>query len=81
MTEQEIPYKIYEFYRNNPEETEREAYLYELYGDVKREAYIKDGILIAESDSSGFISFGVRNFHEGGVLVLGRGFFGNWETD
>lgn len=54
MTEQEIPYKIYEFYRNNPEETEREAYLYELYGDVKREAHIKDGILIAESGSSGF---------------------------
>ncbi len=53
MTEQEIPYKIYEFYRNNPEETEREAYLYELYGDVKREAHIKDGILIAESGSSG----------------------------
>lgn len=25
MTEQEIPYKIYEFYRNNPEETDREA--------------------------------------------------------
>ena len=54
MTEQEIPYKIYEFYRNNPEETDREAYLYELYGDVKRETHIKDGILIAESGSSGF---------------------------
>jgi len=53
MTEQEIPYKIYEFYQNNPEETDREAYLYELYGDVKREAHIKDGILIAESGSSG----------------------------
>lgn len=25
MTGQEIPYKIYEFYRNNPEETDREA--------------------------------------------------------
>lgn len=54
MTEQEIPYKIYEFYRNNPEETDREAYLYELYGDVKREAHTKDGILTAESGSSGF---------------------------
>lgn len=54
MTEQEILYNIYEFYRNNPEETDREAYLYELYGDVKREAHIKDGILIAESGSSGF---------------------------
>ena len=54
MTGQEIPYKIYEFYRNNPEETDREAYLYELYGDVKREAHTKDGILTAESGSSGF---------------------------
>ena len=54
MTEQEIPYKIYEFYRNNPEETEREAYLYELYGDVKREAHTKEGLLTVESGSSGF---------------------------
>lgn len=54
ITEQEIPYKIYEFYRNNPEETEREAYLYELYGDVKREAHTKEGLLTVESGSSGF---------------------------
>lgn len=54
MTEREIPYKIYEFYRNNPEETDREAYLYEVYGDVKREAHTKDGILTAESCPSGF---------------------------
>lgn len=54
MTEQEIPYKIYEFYRNNPEKTEREAYLYELYGDVKREAHTKEGLLTVESGSSGF---------------------------
>lgn len=55
MTEREIPYKIYEFYRNNPEETDREAYLYEVYGDVKREAHTKDGILTAESCPSGFL--------------------------
>ena len=54
MTEQEILYKIYEFYRNNPEETDREAYLYELYGDVKREAHTKEGLLTVESGSSGF---------------------------
>ncbi len=41
MTEREIPYKIYEFYRNNPEETDREAYLYEVYGDVKKRSPYK----------------------------------------
>lgn len=58
MTGQEIPYKIYEFYRNNPEETDREAYLYGVWRC--KEAHTKDGILTAESGSSGFIFFGVR---------------------
>ncbi len=61
---------------------DREAYLYELYGDVEREAHTKDGILTAESGSSGFyILWSEGTSIEGGVLVLGRGFFGNCKTD
>ncbi|MFR3948995.1 MAG: hypothetical protein ACLTZM_19235 [Ruminococcus sp.] len=60
MTEREIPYKIYEFYRNNPEETDREAYLYEVYGDVKEKPIQKTVSRPPKAVPAVFISFGVR---------------------
>lgn len=54
MSEPEMRKKIYDFYHNNPEETEREEYLYELYGDRKEESDTQKGILTFESGASGF---------------------------
>lgn len=54
MTNREEQNTIYEFYRNNPEATDREACLYEIYGNGKKEAHTKNGILTIESGPSGF---------------------------
>ena len=81
MTGQEIPYKIYEFYRNNPEETDREATVKKWnVGSVSAEDLYKQGVRAAMDFLTDNYGCTATTDAEFDAFIQGRGTFGHTDN-